>query len=397
MKRALSGRDNTEQNVREAIRKRKWGAAISFYERRVQDADRDFAAWNRLGDFYWNQHTRAKATDAWRRAIEGFASEGLYENALGVARKVLRLTPDEEGVHLMLADAYLGLEYYADCLASLRSYLKLSTHPSEQDMRLLIKRILNTSLGHRHLIEELQAIWAESNIEDFELQQQLNEYAQRIESRETYREVVPESDPTVAAGREDADESSSVASREEGNGLIGLESMTEFSESDAADAAYMSMARHHEAASGSVPAGKSYERTDETVPLASGEGKDHYDLGTVYREMKLWDAAVAEFEQARKDPAMRIRATLSLAECLHEMDDLVGALDLLERERQSQSADGEAQIALTFQIAALHELLGNLQEAMRHFETVREQNPTYGDVQERIADISGRLGGESMS
>ncbi|MDD5087245.1 MAG: tetratricopeptide repeat protein [bacterium] len=394
MKKALRGREDTEQSVREAIRKRKWASAIAHYERRVQDADRDFSAWNRLGDFYWNHHVRAKAADAWRTAIEGFASEGLYENALGVARKVLRLTPDEETIHLKLADAYLGLEYYSDCLASLRSYLKLAAHPAEQDLRALIKRILKSSVGHRHLVEELQAIWADSHIEDFELQQQLTEYARQFEQHESRRETPVEED--TAAPAEGANRAAPTAgsARDDGHGLIGLESMEVFAESGAADAAYMPTSR---SASMSAAEDTAMSRgpMDSAAEPPSGEGKDHYDLGTVYREMKLWDAAVAEFEQARKDPTMRIRATLSLAECLHEMDDLVGALDLLERERDSQAGDEQARIVLTFQIATLHELLGNLQEALRHFEAVREQNPGYGDVQERITELNGRLAGDT--
>ncbi|MBU0509535.1 tetratricopeptide repeat protein [bacterium] len=395
MKKLFGGREESEQSIREAVRKRKWGKAISHYERRLQEADRDFATWNRLGDLYWHSGTRPKATEAWRRAIEGFASEGLYENSLGVARKVLRLVPEEEGVHLFLADAYLGLEYHADCLGSLRSYLKLAKHPAEQDVRALVKRILGVSLRHRHLVGELKTIWAESGIEDFELQQRLDEYARAIEERtpdDTHKTAMFPEQPALA---EDTAAQPAKA-RSSSDGLIGLEGLDSYPETDA-DMYGNTMP----SGMGTVPGTSSPTggiQVDVGPELSSGEGKDHYDLGVVYKEMKLWDAAVAEFEQARKDPSMRIRASLALAECLHEMDDLPAALDLLERERAAQSNDDDAQVALGFQIGNLHELLGNLREALSHFEAVRERNPSYGDVEERISELSDRLGsGETAS
>ena len=125
--------------------------------------------WNLLGDLHISNKARGQAVECWRRALEGYALEGLYENVLGIAGKILRRTPDEEEVHLLLAEAYLGLEYHADCLTALRSYLKLSKRRSEPEMRALFKKILESPIHHLHLLEELNSIFKEAAVEDYEL------------------------------------------------------------------------------------------------------------------------------------------------------------------------------------------------------------------------------------
>ena len=108
--------------------------------------------------------------------------------------------------------------------------------------------------------------------------------------------------------------------------------------------------------------------------------------------MKLWDAAIAEFEQARRDSSVRTRSTLALAECLQETHDLQGALDLLEKELQNGGPAHE-KLGIVFQRGVIHELLGNLDEALSSFEQVQNENSSYGDVEIRVADLRNRLEG----
>ena len=172
----FSGTKDPERQARLAIRRRKWGQAIAYYEGRLQANERDFALWNLLGDLHMNNGARAQAVEAWRRALEGYALEGLHENVLGIARKVLRRAPQESDVYLLVADACLGLEYQADCLAALRSYLKLTKQRSEADLRALFKKLLDASLRHVHLLEEMGAIYRDSGIDDPELAARVANY-----------------------------------------------------------------------------------------------------------------------------------------------------------------------------------------------------------------------------
>jgi len=111
----------------------------------------------------------------------------------------------------------------------------------------------------------------------------------------------------------------------------------------------------------------------------------------VYKEMRLWDAARAEFEEAVRDPALHTRATLALAECLQEQQDSQGALDLLEAALQNGDGSLTERLELAYRSAVIHETLGNLEEALRRLEAVYEQSATFSDVETRIAELRGKL------
>jgi tetratricopeptide (TPR) repeat protein len=379
-----------ELQARDAIRHKKWNRAISYYEQKLRENERDFALWNLLGDLHMSNRARARAAEAWRRALEGYALEGLHENVLGVARKILRRAPEEEDVHLVMAEACLGLEYHADCLASLRTYLKLAKHRSEADLRSLFKKIPESGMRHAHLLEELRSIYKDSGIEDIELERRVEEFVETGLKAVTEAHV-PSADMVEPAPTATPDETPAPADAPVAqDGLLILEGLESFGEDNGDDYLY----RHPPV---SVPAdsgapshaadGVGADRED----LPTGEGRDHYDLGMVYREMKLWDAAVAEFEQARRDPSLRVRATLALAECLQESHDLQGALALLESEQQSADSSPQDQLSVRHQLGIVHELLGNLEDALRHFEAVREANPGFEEVETRITALRTRL------
>jgi len=380
-----------ELQARNAIRRKKWSRAIAYYEQKLRENERDFALWNLVGDLHMNNRARARAAEAWRRALEGFALEGLHENVLGVARKILRRAPEEEDVHLVLAEACLGLEYHADCLASLRTYLKLAKHRSEADLRSLFKKIPESGMRHAHLLEELRAIYKESDIEDIELERRVEEFVEAglkavAETRVASANLV---EPEPAATPDETPASPDQSATQDG--LLILEGLESFGEDNAADYVYRRPSDPARAESDQPSDAADMAGAADRGDIPTGEGRDHYDLGMVYREMKLWDAAVAEFEQARRDPSLRARATLALADCLQESHDLQGALALLESEQHSADSSPQDKLSVRHQLGIIHELLGNLEDALQHFEAVREVNPGHADVEMRISALRTRL------
>ena len=380
-----------ELQARDAIRRKKWSRAIAYYEQKLRENERDFALWNLVGDLHMNNRARARAAEAWRRALEGFALEGLHENVLGVARKILRRAPEEEDVHLVLAEACLGLEYHADCLTSLRTYLKLAKHRSEADLRSLFKKIPESGMRHAHLLEELRAIYKESGIEDIELERRVEEFVEAglkavAETRVASANLV---EPEPAATPDETPASPDQSATQDG--LLILEGLESFGEDNAADYVYRRPSDPARAESDQPSDAADMAGAADRGDIPTGEGRDHYDLGMVYREMKLWDAAVAEFEQARRDPSLRARATLALADCLQESHDLQGALALLESEQQSADSSPQDKLSVRHQLGIIHELLGNLEDALQHFEAVREVNPGHADVEMRISALRTRL------
>ncbi|MBI5059419.1 tetratricopeptide repeat protein [candidate division KSB1 bacterium] len=390
MKKLFGATKQPELVARDAIRQKHWSKALAYYESKASSQERDYSLWNLVGDLHMSNKSRGQAIEAWRRALEGYVLEGLHENVLGIGRKMLRRAPEEEDVYLILAEAYLGLEYYADCLAQIRSYVKLAKQQSEQELRSSFKKILESDIRSPHLLEELASLYTDSKIEDVETQQRLTQY---VESRLANREYAERSMPSAEATVETALESPAItrAKASEYSDYGGLNTLDETMSIGAEEFPGMSRGFGSAGSDGMGFAG-SANGTDDSEPLPAGDGKDHYDLGVVYREMKLWDAGISEFEQARRDPAIRLRASLALAECLQESGDLQGALTLLENEQQHDSGSPSEQMGLHYQLGVVHELVGNLDQALEQFELVRQQNASHEGAGQKVAELSRRLG-----
>jgi len=378
-----------ELEAREAIQQKRWSKAIAFYEKKLE-GERDFALWNLLGDLHMNNSSRQDAVGAWRRALEGYAAEGLHENVLGIARKILRRAPEEEDVHLMLSESYLEMEYHADCLAAFRNYIRAVKHPSEPTMKALVKKIVDSKLRHPHLLEEFRLCFTDSKIEDIELAKQVDLFITlRLESASA--ELEPAEEETIAESSEPTAGWEPPATQKTDDGLLLLDINPNEVESSAHQAPAFSSADEPPADFNSDYMEYDPMSGGDGQTSTSGDGKDHYDLGNVYREMKLWDAAAAEFEQARRDPALRIRASLALAECLQEMSNLQGALDLLEAESEVKAGSPQERLSLHFQLGAVHELLGNLDDALACFQSVYQQNSQHAEAEERIQALRRRI------
>lgn len=380
---------NSQQEAREAIQQRKWSRAIAYYEKKVR-GERDLASWNLLGDLYMNNEAREQAVDAWRHALQGYAAEGLHENVLGIARKILRRVPDEDDVHLLLAESCMEMSYFADCLAAVRNYVRSARKVSESELRAMFKKILTSNMYHPHLLDELREVYEASKVEDIELGRQLDEFILRqrahTASQEQAQTAVPKEGEIVETPWQ-------TPPKHVGDGLQLLDV-----EPDDADQPIQHSPSFGSGAEHDLTSSPDYSPRYETVEnedgptLAPGDGKDHYDLGNVYREMKLWDAAVAEFEQARRDPTLRVRASLALAECLQETNNLQGALDLLESESRVNSASPQEQLNLHFQLGVVNELLGNLDDALKHYQSVHAQNSQHAEAEERIQALQRKMG-----
>lgn len=391
MKSLFSSKTNPELQARKAIRSKKWAKALAYYEKEIKSNERNYFLWNTLGDLQYNSKAKAQALESWRRALEGFSSEGLHENVLGISRKVLRRLPEEEDIYLTIADAYLGLDYHADCLVSLRSYIKIAKQKSESDMKVLFKKIFDANLKFPHLVEEFCQLYKESQIEDYEFEKKLEEYMSSV-SAQKYAVSTPEKsleEEEYSGLHESEYELNASQNSTEPDGLMVLDggSMPAYSPTVNNHTNYMGSSNTHEVNHEEISTDNYTVDNDDPV----GDEKDHYDLGIVYRDMKLWEAAMSEFEQARRDPALRIRATMAYVECLQETHDLQSALRLLDRESENEKYSTQDLLTINFQRGMLHENLGNLAEALDCYELVQAENASYGDTEDRIASLKQKL------
>jgi tetratricopeptide (TPR) repeat protein len=114
-------RDDTLKKAEKLVRQGKIDAAIAEYLRVVEDQPRDWTTANTLGDLYVRTGQPDQAAAQYARMAEHFMSEGFYSKASAIYKKLLKLTPDDEGAQLNLAELSQKQGLVADAKAQLNA------------------------------------------------------------------------------------------------------------------------------------------------------------------------------------------------------------------------------------------------------------------------------------
>jgi len=115
--------------------------------------------------------------------------------------------------------------------------------------------------------------------------------------------------------------------------------------------------------------------------------RTHYDLGIAYKEMGLIEEAIAQFDQAVRSPEFGREAYTMLALCHRQRDELDAAARCYRQAIDRSASDGEALNSLRYELAELLLNTGDRAGALDEFRHLQEADPTFRDVQDRVADL----------
>lgn len=125
--------------------------------------------------------------------------------------------------------------------------------------------------------------------------------------------------------------------------------------------------------------------------LDSEDTESHYNLGIAYKEMGLYDDAVAEFNKASRDLFRRIDCLTLQAQCFLEM----GNQDTAEQTfRQALALDGvsqEERVSLQYELGLFYRAIGRPLEALENFQGVADYDLFFRDVGEIVKSLRREL------
>jgi tetratricopeptide (TPR) repeat protein len=136
-----------------------------------------------------------------------------------------------------------------------------------------------------------------------------------------------------------------------------------------------------------------FEKFKEGVrsQVSDGDSATHYDLGLAYKDMNLLDDAIEELTLAARDKARESVCFSTIALIYVDQRMYPKAMDFFNRGLTSPNRLPEQDITLHYEIGNVHELTGNPEKALAHFEEVVGRNPSFRDVRDRIARIKQQL------
>ncbi|HEX5819971.1 MAG TPA: tetratricopeptide repeat protein [Gemmatimonadales bacterium] len=121
---------------------------------------------------------------------------------------------------------------------------------------------------------------------------------------------------------------------------------------------------------------------DENVDLDDYQA--HYDLGIAFKEMGLYDEAVAEFQRALRAPEGRLRTSEALGVCFYQKGQYAVAEAVLRRAVDTLAGGDEEKIGLIYWLARAAEEQGKVEAARGLYERALAVDIRFQDTNERI-------------
>lgn len=110
----------------------------------------------------------------------------------------------------------------------------------------------------------------------------------------------------------------------------------------------------------------------------------HYDLGTTFMEMELFDEAAAEFEIAARGTDFALPSQEMLGYCFLRKGQIELAIRELEKGLAAPLHDDRAKLGLLYNLGIACSVLDRDHDAITHFQRILEVEPDFRDTQTRL-------------
>lgn len=409
------------KKAREFESKKEWDKAIAEY-RRILDSDAggNAALYNLLGDLYAKKADLDQAFKNYEKAIELYCEETLYNNAIALCKKCLRVDAERVEIYGRLGGLYASQGLVHEAIRFLTEYAdRKKGHGDVKAVETTWLRIIeiapdNAALHARcaDILLELKrsraAVDALSSLAALLHRKGSHEEATAVEARSAELMAwAPNEEPMPAGGAVPQDLADAV------DEIIKID----WSEIDVVGggigaaplAGPLPASERHGAAdvpadprSGSVSVKERAQQEDDLVDLNevldefrsgvaqvldAGDYQGHYDLGMSYKEMELYDDAIASFRTAAEGAATRLPAIEMIGQCLVEKGNVREAIHHLVQALGAGRADDPAHVGLQYVLGNAYMRLNERDRALACYTAVVAVDPQFRDAEERLRHL----------
>jgi len=138
----------------------------------------------------------------------------------------------------------------------------------------------------------------------------------------------------------------------------------------------------------SSPARDGLTLSSEPGPSAIDKDSEmHYHLGIAYKEMELYDYAIAEFEQASSAPSMKFDCYIMLGNCSLEKGDYNKSIEYYKTCSKIPGLPKEKLARLHFNLGLAYEASGMVSAAIDTFNLALKLDDSFSEARERISKL----------
>jgi len=223
--------EKLKDTARKFEQKEDWRRAIEVYLKAIQQIEAgletspDLSLYNRVGDLYLKTNDTAAAVRSYERAVDLYADQGFFNNAIALCGKILRVNPGRTQTYLKLAQLHARKNVVIEAKRNLIEFLERMNALGQLDQAFeSVNEFADQFSGSQEIRLMLIELLRATSRED-EAREQLEKLAGEIEGRgERPRHQPAEDRPQTRP----AEESAPRASRPPPAGLVFLDTGMDF-------------------------------------------------------------------------------------------------------------------------------------------------------------------------
>lgn len=181
--------EKLKDTARKFEQKEDWRRAIEVYLKAIQqiesgqDTSPDLSLYNRVGDLYLKTSDTASAVRSYERAVDLYADQGFFNNAIALCGKILRVNPGRSQTYLKLAQLHARKNVVIEAKRNLIEFLERMNALGQLDPAFQsVKEFADQFSGSQEIRLMLVELLRAASRED-EAREQLEKLAGEIEGR----------------------------------------------------------------------------------------------------------------------------------------------------------------------------------------------------------------------
>ncbi len=181
--------EKLKDTARKFEQKEDWRRAIEVYLKAIQQIESgqetspDLSLYNRVGDLYLKTNDTAAAVRSYERAVDLYADQGFFNNAIALCGKILRVNPGRTQTYLKLAQLHARKNVVIEAKRNLIEFLERMNALGQLDQAFVsVEEFADQFSGSQEIRLMLVELLRASSRED-EAREQLEKLAGEIEGR----------------------------------------------------------------------------------------------------------------------------------------------------------------------------------------------------------------------
>jgi tetratricopeptide (TPR) repeat protein len=180
--------EKLKDTARKLEQKEDWRKAIEVYLKAIQQAESgaepspDLSLYNRVGDLYLKINDTTEAIRSYERAVDLYADQGFFNNAIALCGKILRVNPGRTQTYLKLCQLHARKNVVSEAKRNLIEFLERMNALGQLDQAFQAVKLFADQFSGSQEIRSMLVDLLRATSRGEEAREQLEKMAQNLEA-----------------------------------------------------------------------------------------------------------------------------------------------------------------------------------------------------------------------